>query len=304
MTARARDQNLSRDQGGVLSAAQLRSLVLPDWFVREQIRVGRWARVGRTAVATHNGPLDAQGRRALAVCDLGPQAALAGVSVLQHLGLTLEGDGFVHVIVPKGAGPHRVIGVRVHESRRFRDEDVDTAGLRCVRAPVAAVQAALWSRTDREAAFILTLAVQGRVATPAQLSEALERVRSDRRRVLLMALIVDLEGGVRSLGELDVARAMRDRGLPEPERQSVRRRPSGTQYLDADFPAYEIVLEVDGWQHDRAEHALADCLRDIDLGAEGRTVVRIPLVGWRVGQGEVLDALERLFRARGWRPGA
>ena len=114
-------------------------------------------------------------------------------------------------------------------------------------------------------------------------------------------VVLDLTAGVRSLGELDVAAAMRRRGLPEPDRQSVRRRPSGQQFLDADFPAYDLTLEVDGWQHDEPEHRLGDLLRDLTLMTEKRTVVRLPLVVWRLDEEAVLDALEQLFISRGWR---
>ncbi|MGI8536843.1 MAG: hypothetical protein ACR2K2_10160, partial [Mycobacteriales bacterium] len=83
-------------------------------------------------------------------------------------------------------------------------------------------------------------------------------------------------------------------------RQSLRVRPSGRQYLDADFDAYAIALEIDGWQHDEPVHRLADLLRDLALSTERRTVVRLPLVVWRWDEAAVLDALEDLFRSRGW----
>lgn len=102
-----------------------------------------------------------------------------------------------------------------------------------------------------------------------------------------------------------MARALRTRGLPEPVRQAVRHRPSGTQYLDADFPSYGVSMEIDGSQHDLPRQRLADLIRDLDLATEGRTTVRIPLVAWRLDQSAVLDRLEALFRSRGWhRPAA
>ena len=94
---------------------------------------------------------------------------------------------------------------------------------------------------------------------------------------------------------------MRRRGSAEPVRQAVRRRPSGTEYLDADFPDHAVTLEVDGAQHDLPDSRLADLVRDVVLASEGRTVVRIPLVAWRLDEEAVLDALEGLFTARGWR---
>jgi hypothetical protein len=166
---------------------------------------------------------------------------------------------------------------------------------------VAAVHAALWAATDKQATFFLVLAVQQGLCRPSDLSDAATVVRRHPRRRLVSQVVLDLADGSRSLGELDVAGAMRSRGLPEPDRQALRRRPSGTQYLDADFPAYRVSLEVDGSQHDLPHQRLADLLRDLGLATEGRTTVRIPLVAWRLDERAVLDALEELFRSRGWR---
>lgn len=296
---------LAEPQGGVVSYAQLRAIGLPDWFAREQVKLERWASTGAKTVCVHNGPLSRLGLCTRAVLELGPQAALDGVSALQYAGVELTGDGLIHVIVPKGAAPHRIEGVRVHESRRFREADVVLGGgLRRMPPVVAAVHAALWARTDREATLMLIVAVQRRLVLPDQLLTQVQTVKRHPRRRLLREVTDDLSGGVRSLGELDVARRMRERGLPEPDRQAVRRRPSGTQYLDADFDAYDISMEIDGAQHAEPEHVLSDTLRDLDLGVEGRTVARIPLIAWRLDEPAVLDALERLFRSRGWSPPA
>ncbi len=45
-------------------------------------------------------------------------------------------------------------------------------------------------------------------------------------------LSLELAGGIRSLNELDVLRGCRERGIPEPDRQSVRRTSAGSYYLD------------------------------------------------------------------------
>ena len=114
----------------------------------------------------------------------------------------------------------------------------------------------------------------------------------------------DLAGGARSLGEVDLSVGLRQRGLPQPSRQSVRHRPSGTQYLDADFDDYAVTLELDGAHHDLPDQRLADCLRDLSLVVEGRTVLRIPMAAWWLDREAVLDALEEVFAARGWRRAA
>lgn len=299
--ARGALHRLAAERDGVLVRREVFAAGVPRWMLRLELRTRRWQAVGPQVVVTHNGPLTDVQRRVAAVLGTGPRAALDGVSALQHLGISVADDGWLHVLAPKSSNPLRPPGVRVHESRRYRAQDVVLVrGVRVVRPAVAAVHAALWARTDREAQLFPVLVVQQRLATAEDLARAAARVRRARRRQLLGQLVLDLAGGVGSLGELDVARALRSRGLPEPSRQVVRRRPSGTQYLDCRFPEHALTLEVDGVQHADPLQVLLDLLRDLALVADGDTVVRLPLVAWRMGESQVLDALERVFSARGW----
>lgn len=219
--ARAAARRLGRSQALVVTRRQLYAAGVPRWLVRREVRVGRWQRPGRQTVVLHNGPLSDSARRWVAVLEGGPRAALAGVTALQEAGITTLGDRTVHVIVARGSRRIRLKGVRYHESRRWREADVIRVGIPRVAAPAAAVHAALWARTDREA------------------------------------------------------------------------------------DDYEVTIEIDGPQHDEPAARLDDLVRDIGLATDGRTVVRIPMVAWRLGEGRVLDALEALFSARGWqRPAA
>ena len=299
--ARQAARFLGRRQEQVVNRRQLYAAGVPRWLVRFELQVGRWQRTGRQTVVLHNGPLGLAARRWIAVFEAGPRAAVDGVSSLQAAGISALTDELIHIIVPKGNRKTRLAGVRIHESRRWCEQDVVRAGLPRTLPAVAAVHAALWAMTDRQATLYLTLAVQQRKASPVDLHDAAATVRRDPRRRLLATVVLDLADGVRSLNELDVGRAMRARGLPEPERQSVRQRPSGTQFLDADFPTYDLTLEIDGSQHDEPEQRLGDLLRDVALATDGRTIVRLPLVAWRLDQEAVLDALEQLFSSRGWR---
>ena len=294
---------LASAQAGIVTRRQLYRADVPRWLVRRELAVGRWKRTGRQSLVLHNGPLLAESRRWVAVLEAGRRAAIDGVTALQHAGVRGLDDDTVHVLTPKGSAPPRLPGVRMHESRRWREEDViEDSGIRRVTPAVAAVHAALWARTEREATFLLALAVQQRVATPRELQRAIDVVRRHRLRKAMLRVVDELAGGVRSLGELDVGLAMRARGLPEPDRQVLRRRPSGRDYLDADFDDVEVTLEIDGWQHEEPEQRLNDTLRDLASSTAGRTVVRLPLVAWRWDEAAVLDALEALFRSRGWLP--
>ena len=300
-SARLTATRLADEQRGAVTRRQLYAAGVPRWLVQLELRAGRWQRSGQQTVLVHNGPVDPAARRWVAVLEAGPRAVLDGVSALQAAGLTVLTDAVVVVAVPRGTRRRRVRGVRVRETRRYREQDVVQVGIPRTVPAVAALHAALWAVSDRQATYLLTLAVQQGLCRPAALSDALTAVRRHPRRRLVAAVVLDLTAGARSLGELDVARAMRRRGLPEPVRQAVRRRPSGTEYLDADFPDHDVSVEIDGVQHELPDRRLADLVRDVVLATEGWTVVRIPLVAWRLDEEAVLDALEGLFRARGWR---
>ncbi len=166
------------------------------------------------------------------------------------------------------------------------------------------MHAALWARTDREASLLLLLAVQQRQARPAHVEAAVHAVQRSRRKALLLGVVADLGSGVRAMGELDFARALRRRGLPEPDRQQVRHRPSGRQYLDCRFDRFALTVELGGEQHEEPAHRVLDLLRDLALIAEGDDVVRIPSTALRLDEERVLAALERVFVARGWRRAA
>lgn len=299
--ARAAAARAGRGQSQIVSRRQLYAAGVPRWLVRREVALRRWTRTGRQTVALHNGPLPAAARRWIAVLEGGPRCALDGTSALQEAGIESITDDVIHVIVAKGSRRVRVKGVRFHESRRWDAQDLVTGGIPRTVPAVAAVHAALWARSDRQATFFLTLVVQQRKASALELHEAVEQVRRHPRRRLLQRVVHELTGGVRSLNELDVAVAMRERGLPEPARQALRQRPSGRQYLDADFPDHDVTLEIDGPQHDEPEARLQDLVRDLGLATEGRTVIRIPMVAWSLDRARVLDALEDLFVARGWR---
>lgn len=226
-SARRTAARLAADQCGVVSRRQLYAAGVPRWLVRLELRGQRWQRTGQQTLAVHNGPLDVATRRWMAVLELGPRAALDGTSALQAAGLTALTDEVVVVVVPRGARRRRVPGVRLRETRRYRQDDIVRTGIPRTVPAVAAVHAALWAVTDRQATYVLTLAVQQGLCRPVDLSDAATAVRRHPRRRLIAQVVLDLADGSRSLGELDVARAMRSRGLPQPTRQAVRRRPSG-----------------------------------------------------------------------------
>lgn len=310
--------DLATRQGGALGRAQLLTLGVPRWFVRRQLKARRWQRTGRQTVVVYTGPLDDTARRWVAVLEHGRRAALAGVTALQAAGMEVK-EKSVHVALPPGArlrpttraGQNRrrragsTAGVRVHETRRFDEADVVAGSQpRRIRPAVAAVQAALWAHSDRQVQLFILMTVQQRLATAADLTIAAQAVRRDRRRRLLLDVIAVVQGGVQSLGELDIAADFRKRGFPAPERQQIRQRPSGRHYLDVAMPAYRLVFEIDGIGHDEPQAKLDDLLRDLAVNSDNDVVIRIPLVAYQLDRERVLDGIAHLLNSRGWTAGA
>ena len=146
------------------------------------------------------------------------------------------------------------------------------------------------------------MAVQQGLTTAEQLGLEMLRVRRDRRRAFINTVILDLLGGVRSLGELDVARELRRRGLPEPTRQSLRRGRNGTYYLDLIWDDWGVVVEIDGIHHSWAQNVVGDALRQNDVTLKNGTVLRMPLLGLRVAAGEFFAQIWHALVDAGWSP--
>jgi len=226
---------LAGEQAGVVSRIQAYGLGVSRAQIRAQVRARRWRRVGSQSIALTTGPLTPSARRWAAVFEAGPRAQLDGVSALEASGLTGFASARIRVSVPRGARVRRARGLDIRQTRRWEAADLVTVGIPRTPPAVAAVRAALWAVSDRQAALLLTMTVQQRLATAEGLGVAALRIRRDRRRRLLHRVILDLAGGAQSLGEQDFARECRRRGLPEPTRQVMRRGRDGRYYLDVEW---------------------------------------------------------------------
>ncbi|QBR93631.1 hypothetical protein [Nocardioides euryhalodurans] len=288
------------DQGWVLSRPQMYALGITRWEIRGELRSGRWQRVGDQSICLHNATVDDVGHLWAAVFQGGPRACLDGVASLRASGLVRYEEERIRVSVPRGARVRRSHRYDIRQTRRWQAEDLAPGGIPRTRVDVAAVRAALWARTDRQATYLLTLVVQQGLTTPEALGTALLRVRRDRRRLLLHTVLHDLLDGARSLGELDVGNELRRRGLPAPQRQVLRRDYRNRYYLDLHWPRWRLVVEVDGIHDAWAENVVRDALRQNALALDGDTVLRLPLLGYRLAREEFFDQIEQALVRAGW----
>jgi very-short-patch-repair endonuclease len=291
---------LAADQGGVVSRRQLYALGVTRWMVVANVRGHRWRRIGDQSICVHTGPMTPVGDWWGAVFQGGPRAFLDGASALEAAGLEHFSSLRVRVSVPRGAKVRRNRRYDVRQTRRWSADDVAPSGIPRSRPAIAAIRGALWAATDRQATYLLTLTVQQGLAPPEELGLELLRVRRDKRRALLALVVNDLLDGARSLGELDVSRELRRRGIPEPDRQVLRKDKKNRYYLDLSWDEYGIVVEIDGIHHAWAQNIVGDALRQNSLVISGDVVLRLPLLGLRLQPDDFFDQIGAALAARGW----
>lgn len=287
--------DLELAQGGVLSRAQLRAFGIDADRVRNQVTARRWRIHGRRTVARHTGPLDDLARRWMAVWEVGERIAVVdGVTSLQHAGLVGYVDDRPHVSVNhrvRLTAPHETI--TVHKVRARHETHVLRNGLPRTRPEIAAVRAAHWAVSDRQAALVLAMTVQQRLVRPDRLQAAVRDARGRTRRAFVAQVVRDVTDGAHSLGELDLGAMCRRRGLPAPDHQVVRQTPRGRIYLDAGWRRHRVSLEIDGAQHRQGLQVGWDSLRQNEIVLGGDRVLRIDLLGLRVLGDQLLDQLAR-----------
>jgi very-short-patch-repair endonuclease len=290
---------LANRQDGVVSRIQAYRLGVTRAEIRAHVRARRWRRVGSQSVALQTGPLSNDAKYWTAVFEAGPRAQLDGASALIVAGLKGFRAEHIRVSVPRGARVRRARGLDIRQTRRWDPADLVETGVPRTPPAVAAVRGALWAVSERQAALVLTMTVQQGLATPEQLGTEALRIKRDRRRRLLHEVILDLAGGVQSLGELDFARECRRRGLPEPSRQAVRKGRNGHYYLDVAWEQWGVVVEIDGVHHSWATHVVHDALRQNDVALQDQLVLRLPLLGFRVARDSFFEQIEEALVARG-----
>lgn len=295
-------QAVASRQDHVVSRRQLYDLGYTRGEVRHHVRARRWQLSGRHCVVLHTGPLTEVGRYWVAVLEGGPRAVVDGESALVLAGLKHYTTKAIRVSVPRGARiRHRGGRVDIRQTRRWVADDLVSGGVPRTPPAVAAVRAGLWARSDRQAELVMTMAVQQGLVQAEDLAVEMLRIRRDKRRLLLNQLVVELLGGIRSLGELDVVRGCRERMMPEPDKQVCRRTAAGTYYLDFRWSAWGVVVEVDGIQHAWVTNIVRDALRHNRLAIDGDIVLRLPVLGLRAQPDDFFAQISEALRAAGWR---
>jgi hypothetical protein len=295
------------DHDSVIDVATARRF-LERGEIRWRVESGRWQRMARSVLVTHNGPLTEGQLLRVALLRAGPDAAIAGLTAAKLEGLKWRSDSTdrVDLLVPhkyKARPMPEFLDVAIHYSYALVPVDVHPLHQpRRTRIERSLLDAASWAPNERLAMAILAAGVQQRLVQVSKLREALDRNDHRYRHRLISETLYDVEGGDHALSELDFTRkVIRAFGLPEPERQSARRDARGRRrYLDVVWDQYKVAVEIDGAQH--TEDPLVrwdDMERDIDLQINGYRVLRIPAWLIRAHPDYVARKLRETLRAAG-----
>jgi len=283
---------IAAEQDGVLTRRQLAASGVSPGQLKAAVAARRWRTFGRNVVVLANAALSQRQRLWVAVLLPGTPCALAGLSAAEAAGLRGFESEKVHILVPHSTHAGAPSWVKIHESRRFTDQDINRAfGLPRTRSARSVIDAAAWSRFPRRACALLCAAVQQRVTTAERLSAELALAGAVRHVRLMRAILGDIAGGGHTLAEIDLGRLAARAGLPSPERQRIRREPDGAvRYLDAEFDLPDgtvLTVEVDGRGHMHVETWLDDTDRQNEVVIGGRPVLRFPSLTVRLEEARV-----------------
>ena len=272
---------LARRQRGVVTRSQLCGLGATAARIDSELGGKRWSAVTPAVLTLHNHAPTREQWMWVALLDAPGAAALCSHTSLALHGMRVFADegSFIHLVVPHGARVRRLPGVMVHESRRFSESDIHHVhDFPCTAAARSAIDAAAWQRWPRFAMTMMAAVVQQRVTTVQALDLALATCGRVRHKQYMRVALRDIAGGAESLGEIDVAAMCRRFGLRPPDRQVVRRDPSGRRrYLDCEWRLADgtvVVLEIDGAHHLEVEHWEADMRRERKIVRSRQFVLR------------------------------
>jgi len=292
---RAVGRELAAEHGGVVHRRTLAQHGVDRHGIRHEMEAGRWFRAGRHTVAITGPELGPEALLWRAVWESGSGSRLDGASALIAGGLAGFTPAVIDVSLPADNRHHMVEGVRLH--RMAAPPPISRAGIPRVAPEIATIHAAQWAVSDRQAALLICLPIQQRLASPARLGLAWRGVTRSSRRSFLDAVIADVTDGAHSLGELDFTRLARQVGLPSPTHQAVREGPHGRVYLDVSWEDVGLVVEIDGGYHALALNPIDDALRQNDRVVAGERVLRIPVIGLRLKPHEFLLQVRRMYDA-------
>ncbi len=294
-------RELALTQAGVVSRRQARATGMSSDAIAWRLARGRWQLLQRGVYALFSGP---PGREAVlwaAVLRGGRDAVLSHHTAAELTGLTDAPGGLIHVTVPASRRVSAVPGIVIHLSSR-----TDSARHPCLLPPRTRVEDTVLdlaglAATFDEACGWVTRACGRRLTTGQRLKTAMAARSQLRWRDGLTQVLADPAGGAHSVLEFryyrDVERAHR---LPRAVRQARVVRGSRSQYRDALYARYRVVVELDGRLAHPDDARWRDIRRDNAAAADGNITLRYGWPDVTRHACRTAGELARVLAQRGW----
>ena len=240
-----------------------------------------WSQVSPHVFAAFDTEAAPEQLRMAGLLEAGPGSALAGCSALVESGWRGSERGIVDVHTLRGRR-HRFeplpSWLRLHHPH---DEPAAGGLPPRTRAARAALDAASWARSDREAVMVLASSVQQGLTQPRHLERELAAGQR-RRAACIRDALMDLSEGATSSNEIVFLRQCRARSLPRPRMQTNR--VGGRRRTDAEFRMPNgrlLIVEIDGIGHLDVSSWHSDVARHNELAVDtGALILRV--TGWEV----------------------
>lgn len=282
----------------MVSLEQLRRLGLRRGAVAHGVKTGRLHPLHHGVYAVGHARLGREGRWLAAVLACGPGAVLSHRSAAALWGLLQSDQARIDVTAPRSrnGGPTRAPLIRLHRSRSLDARDTTShQGMPITSVPRTLLDLAATIRPDRlERA--LAQAERLQLYDHRAIRDVIARNNGHRGRTPLTAATAQEPKLTRSQAEAIFLTLIREAGLPEPLVNFPLTAPDHPR-LEVDFywPAYHLIVEIDGWETHRTRAAFeADRRRDAALQAAGQKVLRFT---WRVINNDGATVVRRIEAA-------
>jgi hypothetical protein len=277
-------RELAELQNGVISRQQaIRSGMDPDAIDR-LLAGGRWQCLQRGSYAVFTGQPPREATLWAALHRAGPGAVLSHLTAAELFRLTDRPSPLIHVTIPESRRVGRIPGVAVHRSTHVgqaRHPVLLPPRTRIEHTVLDLVQDAA---TVEDAFNWACSACQRGLTTAERLCSSMGGRKKMRWRAELSAALTDIADGAHSLLEYRyIHRVERPHGLPRAERQVQVIRGTRYSYLDNDYGAYRVSVELDGRIAHPDYRRWLDNHRVNAAAAEGRVTLRYNWadVSWR-----------------------
>ena len=268
-------RELASFQQDVLTSGQAINGGLTRNIIQSRLRQGRWQRLHAGVYAVFSGQ---PGRPVLlwaAVLRAGHGAMLSYHTAAELAGLTDRPSTLIHVTIPSDRCIARIPGVVLHRSDRADQARHPALTPPRTRVEETVLDLATSAATVDDAYGWITRALGRRLTTQARLRQAMaQRSRLRWRRDLAQALTADWDGVHSGLEYRYLRDVERPHALPRSKRQARVRRGTRSEYRDALYDEYCVVVELDGRAAHPGDMRWPDIHRDNAAAADGVMTLR------------------------------